>query len=198
MTFSPPDWLRAAIGAAQRFACRMDRPSGQQRLGIVPVNHEFLFHPSSPFVLRRCRCAAVMTRHLTAGLAAILLAAPAGASPNPWPNGVPTAPAAPQGGVHGGGGFHGGHGFRGGGFFFVPETEVVHDVVVVHDQPTAAPEPPPPPPAPREPYVIGRTYGSLPGGCMKMVEGLGEASYFHCSEGWYRQVGAQFRAVAGP
>ena len=89
----------------------------------------------------------------------------------------------------------------GGTVFLYEEPEVVHDVYVVHDEPAAAAEPPPsalapPPPAPREPYVIGRTYGSLPGGCLKMVEG--GASYFHCSEGWYRQVGTQFRAVAGP
>jgi hypothetical protein len=130
-----------------------------------------------------------------AAIGAMLALAPAGAAPNPWPNGVPVAPAAPRGSMHDGGGFHRGHGFRGGGFFIVPETEVVHDVVVVHDQPAAAPEPPPPAP-PREPYVIGRTYASLPGGCLKMVEG--GASFFHCSEGWYRQVGARFRAVARP
>lgn len=84
----------------------------------------------------------------------------------------------------------------GGTVFLYEEPYAVHDVVVVHDEAAAAPEPPPPPPAPRGPYVIGRTYGSLPAGCLKMVEG--GASYFHCSEGWYRQVGTQFRAVVGP
>ncbi len=107
-------------------------------------------------------------------------------------------PIPPQGMVRGSrDGVHRGlrRGF-GGSVFIYEEPEVVHDVVVVHDEAAAAPEPPAPPPAPREPYVLGRTYASLPGGCLKMVEG--RASYFHCSEGWYRQVGSQFRAVAGP
>jgi hypothetical protein len=156
-----------------------------------------------------------MTRHLTAAIAALSLALPATAQT--LPGGVLPGPLFPQPGSgslfpgngslfpnssmpqqHGnfGGGRHHGHGFGSGGFIiYEDQPEVVHDVVVVHDQPAAAPEPPPPAP-PREPYVIGRTYASLPGGCLKMVEG--GASFFHCSEGWYRQVGARFRAVARP
>jgi hypothetical protein len=113
-----------------------------------------------------------------------------------FPNSVPS-----QGGVRGSGhgsmgSFHRGHRGFANDVFIYEEPDVVHDVVVVHDEASAAPEPSPPPPTPREPYVIGRTYSALPGGCMKMIEG--GASYFHCSEGWYRQVGAQYRAVAGP
>jgi hypothetical protein len=44
--------------------------------------------------------------------------------------------------------------------------------------------------------VIGRTYKSLPGACLKMVQAGG--SYFHCSVGWFRQVGALYRAVPMP
>jgi hypothetical protein len=98
------------------------------------------------------------------------------------------------------GSVHRGHRRFDNGVFIYEQPYAVHDVVVVHDEAEAAGEPPPSPPASapasREPYVVGHTYGSLPGGCLKMIEG--GASYFHCSEGWYRQVGAQFRAVAGP
>jgi hypothetical protein len=135
------------------------------------------------------------------GVLAPPIAQPGGGSLYPgngslFPNSVPS-----QGGVRGSGhgsvgGFHRGHRGFANDVFIYEEPDVVHDVVVVHDEAAAAPEAPPPPPPPREPYVIGRTYASLPGGCLKMVEG--GASYFHCSEGWYRQVGAQYRAVAGP
>jgi hypothetical protein len=108
-----------------------------------------------------------------------------------------TPPPPPQSVIHGtfDGGFH--HRFHGGGgFLLVPETEVVHDVVVVHDQP-AEPPAPAPPPEPKEPWVMGRTYASLPGGCMKMVEMA--ASYFYCGGDWYRQVGARsYKAVGKP
>jgi len=54
---------------------------------------------------------------------------------------------------------------------------------------------------PRKPYVVGGTYASLPGGCMKMIED--GASYYFCGGGeWYRQLGdgrvAKYRAVARP
>ena len=63
----------------------------------------------------------------------------------------------------------------------VIEREIIREVPVVV-------EPPPPPPAPREPYVIGKSYASLPSGCMKMIEE--GASYYLCSGEWYRQVGS--------
>ena len=60
--------------------------------------------------------------------------------------------------------------------------------------------PPPPPPEPREPYVLGKSYDSLPAGCMKMIQGV--QSYYLCAGEWYRQVGegsgARFVAVAMP
>jgi hypothetical protein len=84
----------------------------------------------------------------------------------------------------------------GGTVFIYEEPEVVHDVVVVHDVAAAAAEPAPPPEPPREPYVLGHKYASLPGGCMKLIQG--GASYFQCSGKWYRQIGSQYQAVEMP
>lgn len=82
-----------------------------------------------------------------------------------------------------------GHGFKRGFFpVLVVEREVVRVVEV--EVPVAAPAVPPPPPTPPpapKPHVIGRTYASLPGGCMKLIEG--GTSYYHCDGEWYRQVG---------
>jgi hypothetical protein len=79
--------------------------------------------------------------------------------------------------------------------FIVVEREVVR--VVEREVPVAAPPvvvaPPPPP---RKPYVIGASYATLPGGCMKMIEE--GVSYYYCSGEWYRQMGKQYRAVAKP
>ena len=45
---------------------------------------------------------------------------------------------------------------------------------------------------PRKPYVIGNSYASLPGGCMKMIEE--GAHYYYCGGGeWYRQRAAEAR-----
>lgn len=145
------------------------------------------------------------------GIAALLALAPATAQvlpggniagplfPQPGSGSLFPTPIPQQGSVRGfRDGFHRGmrHGFDGGVFIY-EEPEVVHDVLVVHDQPAAAPEPPPAPPAPRERYVIGKSYASLPGGCMKMVEA--GANYFLCSGDWYREVGRdQYKAVAAP
>ena len=83
-------------------------------------------------------------------------------------------------------------------YFYEPypvviEREVVREVPVLV-------EPPPPPPEPREPYVLGKSYDTLPGGCMKMLKGV--QSYYLCGGEWYRQVGsgsgARFVAVAMP
>lgn len=103
-----------------------------------------------------------------------------------------------------GGGMHRGHGkFGGHGFIafpaYVVEREVVHVIEreVVVEEPAAPAEPPPPP---AEPHVIGKSYASLPGGCMKLIEE--GASYYYCSGEWYRQEGAgggaRYRAVAHP
>ena len=91
--------------------------------------------------------------------------------------------------------FHGAHGV-GGGFVILEAPEVYYEREIVREVPVAAPAPPPPPPPPRKPYVLGRTYDSLPGGCMKMVER--GASYFHCSGEWYRKVPGGYRAVRQP
>jgi hypothetical protein len=74
--------------------------------------------------------------------------------------------------------------------FFVVEPQVIVGREVVHDASPAAPAAPPvpaAPPPPRKPYVLGRSYDRLPGGCMKMIER--GTSYFQCSGEWYRQVG---------
>ena len=127
---------------------------------------------------------------LTAAIFA--LAAQAGA--NPWPNGFPTAPPPGQGGMHG----H--HGFGRGGILIIEQPPVIVEREVVREVPVAAPAPPAPapPPPPREPYVLGRTYASLPRPCMKLVER--GAAYFQCSGKWYRSMGADgpYRAVARP
>jgi hypothetical protein len=118
--------------------------------------------------------------------------------PQPGSGSLYPTPIPPQGGVRGSpGGPH--HGFHGRGLLVVPVTEVVHDVVVVHDQPAEPPAPPPPPPPPKEPWVLGKIYAALPGGCMKMVERAGKASYFYCGGDWYRQIGsARYKAVTKP
>ena len=154
---------------------------------------------------------------LRLSVAALAALAPASASAQVLPGGGLAGPLFPQPGsgslyptpippqtvMRGSGGF--GRGRHRGGFdngvFIYEQPYVVHEVVVVHDQPAAAPEPTPsalaPPPAPREPYVLGRTYGSLPDGCMKMI--AGGASYFQCSVEWFRLVGSgQYKAVAAP
>ena len=95
-----------------------------------------------------------------------------------------------------GGGMHGRH------RFFVPfvyerQDPVIIQREVVREVPVVV-EPPPPPPPPREPYVVGKSYTSLPSGCMKLIEG--GASYYLCSGDWYRQVGSgsavKYKAVA--
>ena len=133
---------------------------------------------------------------------AVLAASPLGAqqrSPAFGPRVTLPSHPSPFGGSFGG--RHGrGHGFP---LFVVVERPVdsardervvVVEREVIREVPAA---PPPPPPEPRAPYVLGKSYASLPGGCMKMIEG--GASYYWCSGGeWYRAVGKQYRAVARP
>jgi hypothetical protein len=71
------------------------------------------------------------------------------------------------------------------------EVPVIVEKEVVKEVP--APAPTPPPAAPRKPYVIGNTYDSLPGGCMKLIEE--GASYYYCGGEWYRQEGKSYKAV---
>jgi len=101
-------------------------------------------------------------------------------------------------GMHGGmhGGLHGGQGV----FipYYVEREPVVIEREIVREVPVVA-EPPPPKPPPREPYVIGKSYASLPpSGCMKLIEDA--VSYYMCSGEWYRQVGngsaVTYKAVA--
>jgi hypothetical protein len=125
-------------------------------------------------------------------MAALLALAASGAGANPWPNGVPTAPPP------GDGGFHGHRGFARGGLIVIEEPPVIVEREVVREVPVAAPAPPAPPPPPRKPYVLGRTYASLPGPCMKLVEH--GAAFFGCGGKWYRAIGAEgpYLAVARP
>ena len=92
---------------------------------------------------------------------------------------------------HHGGGKHGGPFIP----FIVVEREVpviVEREVVVREVPAA---PPAPPPEPRKPYVVGKSYASLPASCLKLIEG--GASYYYCGGGeWYRLSGKRYLAVA--
>ena len=128
---------------------------------------------------------------LPIALFAVLAATGAGAAPIPT-GGWRSPPPSPH---------HGGKpGFHGGFPIFVIEREpaVIIEREVIREVPVEAPAPAAPPPAPREPYKIGATYASLPGGgCLKMIEG--GAAYFYCGGEWYRQVGrGQYKAVARP
>jgi len=93
------------------------------------------------------------------------------------------------------------HGGRGVFFpvYFEREPTVVVQREVVREVPVPA-EPKPPAPPPREPYAVGKSYDSLPGGCMKMIQD--GASYYLCSGEWYRQEGSggavKYKAVAQP
>ena len=131
---------------------------------------------------------------LTAAMAALTIfaAAEADAQRRPgvtisgWSNPVPPRQ---------GGGMHGRHhAFP----IFIVEREppvIIEREVVVREVPVIV-EPPPPPPPPRPAHVIGRTYASLPGACMKLIE---DGAYFYlCNGEWYRQVGKQYKAVAPP
>ena len=121
----------------------------------------------------------------------LLLGAAAAADANPWPNGVPVAPPPPPPSNHG---FFTGDAVLGVDREYVVEREIIREV------PGETPAPPAPPPPPRKPFVLGRTYASLPGPCMKLIEG-GE-TYFQCSGEWYRQVrdkgAGAYVAVAQP
>ena len=89
-------------------------------------------------------------------------------------------------------GFHGGFG----GVWIVEREPVIVEREVIREVAVPA-APPPPPPEPRKPFVVGQSYASLPGGCMKMIEGA--ASYYYCGGGeWYRPVGGKFQAIAKP
>jgi hypothetical protein len=98
---------------------------------------------------------------------------------------------------------HGFHGLHGGIFIVEREMPVIVEREVVREVAAANSGTPNTdvPILPRKPYVVGGTYASLPGGCMKMIEEGG--SYYFCGGGeWYRQLGdgsgAKYRAVARP
>ena len=145
--------------------------------------------------------------HLPAANAALFLLlalAPVRADAQIFPV-APPALSVQHGGMpgfhHGGmpGFHHGGrHGFHGGAVFVI-QRDLVIEREIVREVPADEAAADPPPPAPRKPYVIGRSYSSLPGGCMKLIDG--GKSYFLCSGEWYRQVrgsGGPYLAVAEP
>ncbi|MFL6731522.1 MAG: hypothetical protein ACJ8EP_04190 [Sphingomicrobium sp.] len=91
--------------------------------------------------------------------------------------------------------------FNGGFFFYERDyVPVVVQEVVRDEKPAQPPVAATPPPPPRKPYVIGRTYSSLPSGCLKLIEE--GVSYFQCSGQWYRELkgpgDTMYRAVARP
>ena len=130
---------------------------------------------------------------VSAATAALLIFAASKADAQPRPVGGVPRNNLPSSGS----GMHGGI-----GGVIVVEREVVHVVEREADAKPAVAEPVTAavPAPPREPYVIGNSYSSLPSGCMKMIEV--DASYYYCSGEWYRQVkggnDAQYRAVAQP
>jgi hypothetical protein len=95
-------------------------------------------------------------------------------------------------------GHHGFHGGFGGGVWIVErEVPVVVKVETPAPPPSAKSDGPPPRSGEdRKPYVIGASYASLPGGCMKMIEAGG--AFYYCGGDWYRQVGRAYRAVEQP
>jgi len=122
-----------------------------------------------------------------------LLAATAAAAQPPTTIPMKFAPAPPQPRGH--------FVFNGFGFGFatpIVERELVTHVIereVIHEVPVEAA----PPPQPREPYVIGHSYKSLPAGCSKLITGGGKANYFLCRGEWYLQTGdSSFKAVEPP
>jgi len=96
---------------------------------------------------------------------------------------------------HHGGGLHGNRGFHVPYYVYEREPTVIIEREVIREAPVIVEAPPPPPP-PRKPYVVGASYASLPGGCMKLIED--GQSYFYCGGEWYRQAGKQYRAIEGP
>ena len=96
---------------------------------------------------------------------------------------------------HGGGKHHG---------FHIPLLVVEREVPVIIEREVvrevAPAAPPAPPPPPRKPFIIGKSYASLPDSCMKLIEG--GASYYYCGgREWYRQLGgrdARYLAVRKP
>ena len=142
---------------------------------------------------------------LSAVMSAVLILAAREAAAQDRPvGGVPRNNFTGQAG-HFGGSMHGGR-FRGfGNGIWVVDREV--EVPVYVEVPVAVPAPPPsasadgPPPRSgenRKPYVIGASYDSLPGSCMKLIEE--GVSFYYCSGEWYREVRAGrnplYRAVA--
>lgn len=129
----------------------------------------------------------------------ILAAARADAQQPPVAGGRPFVPppSPSQGRMGGMHGMHGSRHFSRGFFIYQDYAPVyVHDDAQ-DDTPPPAAVPPPPPPAPRKPYVIGRSYSSLPpDGCLKLIQD--GSSYYGCSGEWYRQVGVGYKAVAQP
>lgn len=111
--------------------------------------------------------------------------------------GIGVSPAPPQGAFRQLPGRHGFGGFGGffPGFYYEREYVPVVEREIIREVP--APAAPAAPAKERKPYVPGRTYDSLPEGCMKLIQD--GASYFQCSGDWYRQVGSgQYKAVAQP
>jgi hypothetical protein len=138
--------------------------------------------------------------HLLA-MAALLVLPPASAQAQQRPAGSGLRITYPNSANHFS--WENGHGFHGGiGNVWVVEREVVREVVRQTPPPPAAVPLPEQAQggtqAPRKPYVIGASYASLPGSCMKLIEE--GVTYYYCSGEWYQQVGdrrsATYRAVA--
>ena len=128
-------------------------------------------------------------RHFAKCVLLCLAAAPASAQVPPggfvgFPGSPPLPPLPPPRPDRGFPGF----------FVYEHDYEPVIEREIIREVPAPAPAPPPPP---RKPYVLGRTYDALPGGCMKLIQDGG--SYYLCSGEWYRPLGGgRYLAIAQP
>jgi len=145
----------------------------------------------------RCYESAMKAPHLLAvgaATAAMLIIAESGAEAQQRPVGGGMRNRLPANGER----MHGHNRFVLPFFWVEREGPVIIEKEVVKEVPVVVKDPPAP--KPREPYAVGKSYASLPDGCMKMIED--GASYYLCSGEWYQQVGsgsaAKYKAVAQP
>ncbi|MCL6741713.1 hypothetical protein LZ518_11305 [Sphingomonas sp. RB56-2] len=120
----------------------------------------------------------VLALSAIASVALILAAAKADAQGRSYGprNNIPS-----QGGGMDGGSING----LGGVWVVERDVPVVIEREVVKEVPVPVPMTPP---EPRKPYLIGASYDSLPGGCMKLIEE--GTSFYYCDGGWYQEVRA--------
>ena len=126
---------------------------------------------------------------------------PAGSGPrNPIPSGGGQTGGQMGSGGHAGVGSGSNFGRERVNDIFLVEEQVVQVVAPQEEEEAKPAAPPASPPAAepekREPYAVGKSYSSLPPGCMKMIQGA--ALFYLCGGDWYQKVDGQYLAVAQP